>query len=80
LKVPSERIYFLHLSFSVRLLIIRGAMPLGVLIGGILSELLGVRPLYLFIGLLISGVSLAGMYMPYFKFIDVEYTKEKEVS
>jgi MFS family permease len=66
--------------FSVRLLIIRGAMPLGVLIGGILSELLGVRPLYLFIGLLISGLSLAGMYMPYFKFIDVEYIKEKEAS
>ncbi|MBD8071091.1 MFS transporter [Bacillus sp. PS06] len=56
--------------FSVRLLIIRGAMPLGVLVGGALSELWGVRPLYLLIGLLISSVSLAGIYLPYFKFID----------
>lgn len=47
--------------FSVRLLIIRGAMPLGVLIGGILSELWGVRPLYLLIGIIISMVSLAGI-------------------
>ena len=36
-------------------------MPLGVLIGGGLSEVLGVRPLYLLIGLLISLVSLIGV-------------------
>ncbi|ADU29103.1 MFS transporter [Evansella cellulosilytica] len=62
--------------FSVRLLIIRGAMPLGVLIGGLLSEILGVRPLYLIIGSIICTVSLIGMLHPYFKFIDsTEATK-----
>ncbi len=58
--------------FSVRLLIIRGAMPLGILVGGLLSEVLGVRPLYLLIGLIISGVSFIGICLPYFKFIDEE--------
>lgn len=62
--------------FSVRLLIIRGVMPLGVLFGGVFSEILGVRPLYLFIGLLISVVSLAGICLPYFKFIDEESSQE----
>jgi MFS family permease len=62
--------------FSVRLLIIRGAMPLGVLIGGLLSEIFGVRPLYLLIGLVISSVSLIGMCLPYFKFIDEKYREE----
>ncbi|RDW16264.1 MFS transporter [Oceanobacillus chungangensis] len=62
--------------FSVRLLIIRGTMPIGVLIGGILSEVLGIRPLYLLIGLIISGVSLIGMCLPYFKFIDEKTARE----
>lgn len=66
--------------FSVRLLIIRGVMPLGVLVGGLLSEGLGVRPLYLSIGLLISGVSLAGICLPYFKFIDEKSFQERMVS
>jgi MFS family permease len=66
--------------FSVRLLIIRGAMPLGVLVGGVLSEMFGVRPLYLLIGLLISIVSLAGICLPYFKFIDEKSNQEKMVS
>lgn len=65
--------------FSVRLLIIRGAMPLGVLIGGVLSEELGVRPLYLLIGLIISIASLAGICLPYFKFIDETNKQEKVV-
>lgn len=56
--------------FSVRLFIMRGTMPLGVLLGGIGSDLLGIRPLYLFIGLLISIVALVGMTLPFFKFID----------
>jgi MFS family permease len=56
--------------FSVRLLIVRGAMPLGVLVGGLLSEILGVRPLYLLIGSIIFTVSLIGILHPYFKFID----------
>ncbi|MDZ5710698.1 MFS transporter [Jeotgalibacillus haloalkalitolerans] len=58
--------------FSVRLLIIRGVMPLGVLAGGALSEMWGVRPLYLFIGTLICFISLIGIIVPYFKFIDAE--------
>src|SRR5690625_257190 len=66
--------------FSVRLLIMRGSMPLGVLIGGVLSEVLGVRPLYLIIGLLISTVSLVGILLPYFKFIDEKNNQEKVVS
>lgn len=56
--------------FSVRLLIIRGALPLGVLAGGTLSELWGVRPLYMMIGVIICTVSILGMLLPYFKFID----------
>ena len=56
--------------FSVRLLIIRGAMPLGVLVGGFLSEIWGIRPLYLLIGSIICIVSLLGIVLPYFKFID----------
>ena len=62
--------------FSVRLLIIRGAMLLGVLVGGVFSEVLGIRPLYLLIGLIISIVSGIGMGLPYFKFID-DKSKEK---
>lgn len=56
--------------FSVRLLIVRGAMPLGVLTGGLLSEILGIRPLYLLIGSIICAVSLIGILHPYFKFLD----------
>lgn len=66
--------------FSVRLLIIRGVMPLGVLAGGVLSEMFGVRPLYLLIGLLISTFSFAGICLPYFKFIDEKSNQEKMVS
>ncbi|MDV2684039.1 MFS transporter [Alkalihalophilus lindianensis] len=66
--------------FSVRLLIIRGAMPLGVLIGGVISEMFGVRPLYLLIGLMISIVSVVGMLLPFFKFIDETNSRERIVS
>lgn len=55
---------------SVRLLIIRGTMPLGVLIGGLLSETWGIRPLYFFIGSIIFTVSIIGMTLPYFKFLN----------
>lgn len=55
---------------SVRLFIIRGAMPLGVLVGGVLSEQWGIRPLYYLIGTIICSVSLLGIFLPYFKFID----------
>ncbi|WP_203247925.1 MFS transporter [Sporosarcina beigongshangi] len=55
---------------SVRLVIIRAAMPIGIVVGGIVSELWGIRPLYVLIGSIISCVSLAGIVLPYFKFID----------
>ncbi len=66
--------------FSVRLLIIRSAMPVGVLLGGILSEMWGVRPLYLLIGIIISLVSVLGMILPYFKFFDEKMNDVKIVS
>ncbi|PEC22289.1 MFS transporter [Bacillus cereus] len=56
--------------FSVRLFFIRSAMPLGVLLGGILSEMWGVRVLYLIIGSIICITSLIGILLPYFKFLD----------
>ncbi|TCJ03118.1 MFS transporter [Cytobacillus praedii] len=61
---------------SVRLFIIRGAMPIGVAAGSVLSELWGIRPLYLLIGSLICCVSLIGIFLPYFKFIDNPIEKE----
>ncbi len=45
-------------------------MPFGILLGGTLGDLMGVRPLYLFIGFVISGTASLGMLLPYFKFID----------
>ena len=55
---------------SVRLFIIRGALPLGVLVGSLLSEYWGIRPLYFLIGSIICTVSLIGILLPYFKMID----------
>ncbi|PFY12513.1 MFS transporter [Bacillus toyonensis] len=62
--------------FSVRLFFIRSAMPLGVLVGGILSEMWGVRALYFIIGAIICVTSLIGILLPYFKFLD-ETVEEK---
>lgn len=62
--------------FSVRLFFIRSAMPLGVLLGGILSEMWGVRVLYFIIGSIICVTSLIGILLPYFKFLD-EAIEEK---
>lgn len=62
--------------FSVRLFLIRGAMPLGVLVGGVLSEIWGVRALYILIGLVICITSTVGMLLSYFKFLD-ESIEEK---
>lgn len=62
--------------FSVRLFLIRGAMPLGVLVGGVLSEIWGVRTLYILIGSIICVTSLAGIVLPYFKFLN-ESIREK---
>ncbi|SER77867.1 hypothetical protein SAMN05518872_1023 [Psychrobacillus sp. OK032] len=55
---------------SVRLFIIREAMPLGVIVGGVLSEQWGIRPLYFLIGSIICIVSLLGIFLPYFRFMD----------
>lgn len=63
--------------FSVRLFIIRGVMPLGVLVGGMLGDVWGVRPLYFLIGFMIAGVALVGMLLPYFKFMDEELEERK---
>ncbi|WP_219374777.1 MFS transporter [Bacillus mycoides] len=62
--------------FSLRLFFIRSAMPLGVLLGGILSEMWGVRVLYFIIGSIICVTSLIGILLPYFKFLD-EAIEEK---
>ena len=62
---------------SVRLVIIRTAMPIGIVFGGIVSELWGIRPLYIIIGSIISILSIIGIIFPYFKFIDVS-SKSKE--
>lgn len=55
---------------SVRLFIIRGTMPLGVLVGGVLSVEWGIRPLYCLIGTIICTISLLGIFLPYFRFMD----------
>ncbi|MGN8842678.1 MFS transporter [Niallia sp. HCP3S3_B10] len=65
---------------SVRSFIIRAMMPLGVLISGVLSEVWGIRPLYILIGTLIAIISLLGMLLPYFAFIDNVNTEEKLAS
>jgi predicted MFS family arabinose efflux permease len=65
--------------FSVRLFIIRGALPLGVSAGSLLSEHWGIRPLYILIGSIICLVSLLGILLPYFSFMDEE-SEEKAAS
>ncbi|MED1558921.1 MFS transporter [Bacillus paramycoides] len=62
--------------FSVRLFLIRSVMPLGVFLGGLLSEMWGIRTLYFIIGALICITSLIGILLPYFKFLD-EAVEEK---
>ncbi|MGH0597558.1 MFS transporter [Bacillus mycoides] len=64
--------------FSVRLFFIRSAMPLGVLLGGILSEMWGVRVLYFIIGSIICVTSLIGILLPYFKFLDEAIEEKSE--
>ncbi|WP_392455001.1 MFS transporter [Chryseomicrobium aureum] len=54
---------------SVRLLLIRTFMLAGIVVGGLLSELWGIRPLYLLIGIVICIVSVCGTVLPYFKFL-----------
>ncbi|MFD9627351.1 MFS transporter [Peribacillus muralis] len=63
---------------SVRLFMIRGVMPLGVLAGSYLSEIWGIRPLYFLIGSMICTVSLLGIILPYFKIIDQSFISIKK--
>ncbi|UFU00102.1 MFS transporter [Radiobacillus kanasensis] len=65
---------------SVRLFIIRATMPLGVLLGSLLGETWGIRTLYLIIGFIICAVSLCGILLPYFKFIDKSIEGNKVAS
>lgn len=53
--------------FSVRLLIIRITMPLGVWLGGQFGEAAGIRTLYMGMGGLIVAVSLFGLLLPVFR-------------
>jgi len=64
---------------SVRSFIIRALMPLGVIAGGALSELWGIRPLYVLIGAIITTVSLVGLLIPYFAFLDKESTDKNKL-
>ncbi|WP_141432224.1 MFS transporter [Bacillus sp. 03113] len=66
--VPNDR---MGNVFSIRLFIIRGMMPLGVLAGGVLSELWGIRSMYFLIGSIICVASFIGLVLPYFRFLDL---------
>lgn len=55
---------------SVRLLLIRSFMLLGIIVGGLLSEMWGIRPLYLLIGSVICVASTIGMTLPYFRLLN----------
>lgn len=57
-SVPS---HLMGRVFSVRLLILRATMPLGVWVGGQLGDTVGIRPLFMGMGLLIVGASLFGL-------------------
>ncbi|AMA73375.1 MULTISPECIES: MFS transporter [Aneurinibacillus] len=66
-SVPNE---MLGKVFSVRLLIIRSVMPLGVYFGGHFSEGYSVRLSYLSIGCLVFIAAVIGILLPYFKFLE----------
>ncbi|MFD3448353.1 MFS transporter [Microbacteriaceae bacterium 4G12] len=75
-KVPN------HLAgqiFSVRLFFIRVSMPLGILFAGQFVEPLGVRTLYMIIGLLIVIPALIASIVPFFSFLDEEEQKHSSV-
>lgn len=63
--------------FSVRLLIIRVTMPLGVWLGSQLGESLGIRPIFTVMGLIICAASLLGMMLPYFRFLHLSSEQQK---
>ena len=61
--------------FSVRLFFIR-CYAIRCVSRGILSEMWGVRALYVIIGAVICVTSLIGMLLPYFKFLDEAIEKK----
>lgn len=63
---------------SVRLLIMRLTMPLGVWLGGQLGESLGIRPLYIGMGLLIVAIAFLGLFLPYFRAMQQSYHIDKK--
>lgn len=65
---------------SVRMLIVRGAVLLGLFIGGIMSELYGIRPMYFMIGGIICITSLIGLTLPFFKFIEDPVAERNKAS
>lgn len=65
---------------SVRMLIVRTAVLVGLLLGGLLSELYGIRPMYFMIGTIICLTSFIGILLPYFSFIDEEIDGERLAS
>ncbi|MRX71875.1 MFS transporter [Bacillus lacus] len=62
--------------FSVRLFMIRAAMPAGVAAAGLFSDIIGIRGLFVLIGLIICTASAAGLILPYFSFLRGEQKKE----
>lgn len=65
---------------SVRLLIIRAVMPLGIIFGGVMSEIFGIQPLYFIIGLFIMFSALLGIVLPYFHFMNRSLNKSDRMS
>ncbi|WP_431308899.1 hypothetical protein [Halalkalibacter flavus] len=59
--------------------IFMAGFPIGYIVGALLVTKIE-RPLYLFIGLIISFVSALGMFLPYFKFIDEKNSQERIAS
>ncbi len=62
--------------FSVRLFFYTIRYAIRCVSRGILSEMWGVRALYVIIGAIICVTSLIGMLLPYFKFLDEAIEKE----
>ncbi|GED60079.1 MFS transporter [Brevibacillus formosus] len=67
-QVHSTSLYQLHVPselmgrvLSVRLLIVRATMPVGIWLGGQLSDQVGIRPLYISVGVVIVFAALAGI-------------------
>ncbi|GAF67011.1 putative MFS transporter [Bacillus sp. TS-2] len=64
---------------SVRLFFIRFSIPLGVVVATLSAEVIGVRYLYLFIGVMICTVSVIGLILPYFRFLDDIKEKDETI-